>query len=570
MASIAAAALTAALSMQPLTVYLAPDDHTDYLWSATEEAYARYFPRSLDFYLAQIDATAHRDSDFQMRWNVDGSMWMWEFERARTPAQFQRLMERVRDGHVSMPLNTTVSVHGASPLEAVVRDMYYAGRLERRYGLRFTTAVAMENQTASFGLASVWAGAGARYTWKGVCGRYAGHNDCTRVAAAGDRQFDAYWWQGPDGSRILTKWNSELNALPSARDSNQGPGGYAEARYPQEAVGLVTHSAAFRARWPYDIIGLFGAGWDDADDYLIDLDDPVSSQTRAAQRWSSPSLRVVVSNQLDFFRAFEQRYGASLPVQTVGFGNEWELNLAQFAAKSARLRRAVERLRAAEAMMALAQMEEAHQSVALDGERDIAFRNMGLYFEHNMGGGGQFAPAQRVEFQERMLQGVELYVMHLEELGRQRLTNLIASGAGDEVVVFNPLGFSRTDVAEADLACNVAVRVTDLRSGRQVPAQWIGEPGSSRVRFLAADVPGFGLARFRVECRAGHRFPAAARFLHGRLSSRRYRLIVDERGAIVSLIDRLFGEREWVKRADGRTPREKVFRLQAEPDAHGG
>lgn len=47
-----------------------------------------------------------------------------------------RLAERIRDGHITIPYNTLISCYGAQPAEAVLRGMYLAGSLERRYGLR--------------------------------------------------------------------------------------------------------------------------------------------------------------------------------------------------------------------------------------------------------------------------------------------------------------------------------------------------------------------------------------------------------------------------------------------------
>jgi alpha-mannosidase len=41
----------------PKRISIAPDDHTDYMWSASAEADADYFPRALDANLDQIDAT---------------------------------------------------------------------------------------------------------------------------------------------------------------------------------------------------------------------------------------------------------------------------------------------------------------------------------------------------------------------------------------------------------------------------------------------------------------------------------------------------------------------------------
>ena len=55
-----------------------------------------------------------------------------------------------------------------------------------------------------YGLGALWAGAGARYSWKGIC-------CCATVmknTVSRRRPHEVYWWRGPDGSRLLMKWNS--------------------------------------------------------------------------------------------------------------------------------------------------------------------------------------------------------------------------------------------------------------------------------------------------------------------------------------------------------------------------
>ena len=69
-------------------------------------------------------------------------------------AEFERVIRRVRDGHLGVPLNAMVSCYGGQPAEAVLRGMYYAGKLERKYDLRIPLAVAMENNTLPWCLAS--------------------------------------------------------------------------------------------------------------------------------------------------------------------------------------------------------------------------------------------------------------------------------------------------------------------------------------------------------------------------------------------------------------------------------
>jgi alpha-mannosidase len=135
--------------------YIAPDDHTDYFWLADDVTYKQVFLTSIDYYLNKMDQTQANPSDTQMRWQCDGSLWMWEYERNRTPQQFERFMSRIRDGHMSVALNALVLVQGGAPAESVIRGMYYPGLIERHHNVKFPMAMAMENQTQPYGLSSI-------------------------------------------------------------------------------------------------------------------------------------------------------------------------------------------------------------------------------------------------------------------------------------------------------------------------------------------------------------------------------------------------------------------------------
>jgi len=143
---------------QQKRVYLAPDDHTDYFWSADDDQYRQAFLTTLDYYLDLADATAGNPSSQQSRWNCDGHLWLWTYQKNKTPAEFQRLIDRINDGHISAPLNALCVCLGAAPAEAVLRGMYYPGRLEREYGIDFKLAYMIENQTQPLGMTSLWAG----------------------------------------------------------------------------------------------------------------------------------------------------------------------------------------------------------------------------------------------------------------------------------------------------------------------------------------------------------------------------------------------------------------------------
>ena len=62
------------LADPPERIYIACDDHTDYLWTADAAAYRQAFLETLDYYLARADATEKEPDDSQARFNCDGSM----------------------------------------------------------------------------------------------------------------------------------------------------------------------------------------------------------------------------------------------------------------------------------------------------------------------------------------------------------------------------------------------------------------------------------------------------------------------------------------------------------------
>ncbi|MBN2289498.1 MAG: glycoside hydrolase, partial [Candidatus Glassbacteria bacterium] len=383
-------ALPGCSGQEKLRIYIANDDHTDYLWSAGQDTYRQAFLEMIDYYLDLADSTESLPSCQQSRWNCDGSLWLWTYERNRSKQQFERLIGRIRDGHVNVPLNPLVQALGGAPAEAVLRGMYYAGTVERRYGLRFKLAAAIENQTLPYGLGSLFAGSGARYTWHGIC------NCATRVPDAGNREHEIYWWLGPDSSRVLAKWYS----MPV---SNQHLGGYAEAFDPEAVVEYVSTQSdtnGFRARYPYRVIGAFGKGWDE-------LQTMTDEFVEVARSKSSPSRRVIVSNEVDFFEDFEKTYGRDLPEQAVSFGNEWDLLCASLAEVSARVKRSVEKLRSAEALAVLVSLQDPSFMEGRRLEREQAWMDLGLYWEHDWTADGPVPREVRRDWQRTLARQVE-------------------------------------------------------------------------------------------------------------------------------------------------------------------
>ena len=513
--------------------YIAPDDHTDYYWVADGATYRQSFLTMIDYYLNKMDTTAGNPSDTQMRWSCDGSLWMWEYERNRTPAQFDRFLGRIRDGHMSVALNPLVLVQGGSPAEAVLRGMYYPGLIERRANVHFPIAIAMEDQTLPYGLASLWAGSGAKYSWKGVC------NCATEVPQLQNRDREIYYLGGRDGSKVLMKWNSQFV-------SNQSFGGYAEAFNPLQSITFAETNTGFQTKYPYPVIGAFGRGWDDLQ-YTSD------EFVTVAQQHSNSSRRIIVSNQEDFFRDFEANHGAGLETFAASYGNEWDALVASMAEVSAKVKRSTEKLRSAEAMATLVSLNDPAFMMPRITARDQAMIDMGLYFEHDWTADGPVSRTTRANWSKQLEQEISGYVDKLgddaaTELGQQ----ISRSGSEQRFFIFNPLSWTRSDYADLPFRANWKVHVVDLSTGAEVPSQILRSGNQKTLRVLADNVPSMGYKVYEIRPGAPAALTNAASISGSTIENEFYRVTVANDGAITSLIDKTRGNRETVRTINGK------------------
>jgi len=536
---------------QQKRIYIANDDHTDFMWTADADTFSHNFVEMIDWHLKLADATAENAPPYRNRFNCDGSYWLAIYEQQKSKAEFEHLIGKIKDGTISAPLNPLVSCYGGMPAEAVVRSMYYAGRLERRYAMRFEMATAMENQVLPLGLTSLFAGAGAKYSWRGVCGC------ASRLSnkVLGERDNEIYRWTGRDGQQLLMKWYS-LQKF--------GIGGYWEAGSPVAAIKYVDENEDFLRRYrdpvtkePWHVIGLFGFGGDDLArktgiqpppeiPAVPGLQKVISSPYTdhfhvIAEKESNATRQVIVSNEIDFFEDFEKTHGANLRSETVTHGNEWDLYSASMSETSARAKRAVEKLRSAELLAAMVSMKYPAFMHNHAAARDRAFNGMGLYWEHNWTADGPVSRPQRAAWEEEVVAGIESYVNSIQGESIVRLGGMIPRPENaNRFFVVNPLGWPRTDAADFAYTGAADIHVRDLTTGKDVPHQIVKLSGVRNLRILASDVPSAGYKVFEIQPGKG----TATTSDDGTLENSAVKLIIERDGAIRSFIDKRHGGTE--------------------------
>lgn len=518
-------------SGQQRKIYIAPDDHTDYMWSADEAGYRNAFLETLDYYIRLNESTTNELYPYQSKWNCDGSYWVYEYQQNRSGQQFSILINQIRDGKVTVPLNTLPGLLGIAPLEATLRDMYFAGSLERKYGLDLDLVINMEDQVLPLGLSSLWAGSGAKYSWRGVC-------DCaTKVTGLYSRPHEIYWYTGLDNQKILMKWYSLVG-------DNKQLGGYAEARDPQKSI-LLCKNLMNSLKYPYQIAGAFGKGWDD-------LKTTTSEFIAVARANSDADNQVIVSNEIDFFKDFEQTYGSNLPSESVSYGStEWGNSLASLADVSAGVKRSVEKMRTAEALYTLIALKDKSFGKGLNEIREKAWISCGLYFDHDWTADGVvITKKQRAEWARKMAGQFSRYIDTLYDLSVRRLGELIIDPGrtGETFFVFNQLSWTRSDYCDFPYSGTEAIKVVDMISDREIPFQFISKKDKKYLRIMANDIPPLGYKSYEIKKSPEHKsYGQTVTVSENIIENSRYRILFSQEGIITSLIDKEDNSHEYIK-----------------------
>jgi alpha-mannosidase len=522
---------------QQRRLYIANDDHTDYMWTANEAKYDSAFVQMLDFYLHQIDSTAlqpgkNNAPDFQARFNCDGSAWLKAYQKYRSSAQFNRLISAIKSGHISSPLNSLVSTYGAQPTEAVLRGMFYAGSLERAYNLRFTLAQSMENNTIPLGLASLWAGSGVKYSYKGI----GGYGSQMTYEYRENRRKQLYHYTGLDGSSVLTKWY-DYN-----EKRNPAFGGYAECRlYPKkrpvsqtvEIEQVIDKLDAYTSTktYPFNIAAAFGYGWDDLSTFVS------NPFIEAAKNKTNETRKVRVSNEVDFFEDVEKTY-KNLPSESLSYGNEWDIYCASMNETTAKVRRSVEKLRVAEGLASIVSLKNKQFGSNLTESKLKAWESLGFYWEHNWTADGPVSRTIRANWQDKLENNLTNYVDSLLLLSSNELGKQLKKAKNPRFYVFNPLSWTRNDVADIAYDGDFPVKVIDVSSKQEVTNQLITKGNKRYLRIWATNLPSVGYKVFEIQNGSPKIFSNELSASGNQISNQFYKIKISPSGAITEIIDK--------------------------------
>ncbi len=457
--------------VRPLTVYILPHSHTDIGYTEIQTAVQAKQVNNLLEGIAYARQTATNPPGARFVWNVE-VLWAADLYLHRlSDAQRAEFLAAVRQGQVALNGMYLNELTGLCRPEELVQLFRYATELERQCGVTIDAAMISDVPGYTWGTVTAMAQAGIKYF-------SAAPNYFDRI---GDIlvqwENKPFYWVGPDGRDKVLVWIPYMGYALShivGRLTPRFVGDY-EAHLEQ------TH-------YPYEIAYIRWSGHGDNA-----VPDPAICDF--VKDWNSRYLwpKFIIASTSQAFRAFAQRYGATLPRARGDWTPYWEDGAGSSAKETALNRNASDRLVQAETLWAL--IRPAAFPAATFAQ---AWRNVLLYSEHTWGAWCSVSDPENQMTKEQWAIKRDYAVRADEESQDLTAQALAALGTPDPAAgldLFNTTSWSRTELVRLDQALSLAGdRVLDDH-GRPVPSQRLTD---GRLAFLARNVPPLAARRYTV------------------------------------------------------------------------
>lgn len=507
----------------------------------------------LDLHLGYLDRLIEicRDTrrlpfESRFRWTCDTTWPLKEWVARRPAATVRRLLDLVRQGRIEITAQYVAFNSALPDVEELIRSLAFAFELKRRHGMPLASAMTTDIPGYPWIYPQLLAASGIRYLMTSVNALWAQGG---KPRAKEPRLAKPFWWVGPDGSRVLV-WNT-------GPDANYGSEG--------EDLGFYEGPAKILARLPGHLAGREADGYPwDITSLRVGTDNkpPDPRLCEWVRGWNERFVhpRLVMSTPTLFLGTLERsvgrRPGAEFPACRGDWTDWWMDGPASSAFETAISRRVRPMLLASGALRAVTGAG-GDGSAALIRER--AWDELMLYDEHTWGmWDNVLAPFSSSTRHHWLLKAAHVYEAERLAGGllRDASAPLVRRAAGPApcIVVFNPLGWNRTEPVRAVVPDSLLAPLGDdwglveRGTGRVVPHQVAGRTQhwswrvESTLAFVAGDVPALGWRIYDLVPGARRQVGTTLRIEGLRLENGSYRAELDpDTGGVRSLYDKELG-----------------------------
>lgn len=568
------------------TIYITPTSHYDFGFVEAPDQVRERAARHID----EVIRVAESDPDF--RWTIE-SVWQvneW-LKRQKKPTsvlpkdkeKIARLMNLIRSGRIGLS-TAWGSMHtdfmGGEELNRLAYD--YAV-LKRSYGVTSELAMMDDVPGHPTSIPSVLAGSGTKYLVTGA-------NIFIGVATSLAPGKVPFYWESPDGSRVLT-WISQGRR-----------GGYVEAltdfyldpysldpytdktpfdMFNPELAGKKKDIEVMEigvtellnryntAGYRYDaVMAMY------AHDFIEPTD--VYNLEKAVTLWNKKhdEVKLKIATPIEFLKYIESKYGSSIPTYRGEWSGLWSEAKTQSPKISALARYAHDQTPAAETLWSAIAMTR--RIPAPVGNFSGLYDLMLTYDEHSGAGNNGWPQLnsrgpldeqnrQYVRYMTTARDQVDLlFKKGIGVLAQPGRYDTIPAAAANrrQLVVYNGSSWQRSDVVRTDVP-DEGSRITAIRDASGTPVRFDIDEGGNAV-FIAKNIPSFGYSTYEVTTLPGKAVPTLNAAAAITAQNKKFSIRMRQDGNIESIRD-LASNRELVNN-NGERPFNDLLRVEG-PDA---
>lgn len=484
------------------------------------EVVERYRTSMIDNALDVCDASHELPPEHRFVWTIPGWPMAQILWPGQTPERRERIERAIREGRLvwhALPVTTHTE---SLDLEDFVRGMGFSSELSRQFGTPPARDAKMTDVPShTWIVPTVLRRAGVDFLHIG-CNSASGSPDVPRL----------FWWEGPDGSRVLTMYEAS---------------GYGSGLKPPDD-------------WPHKTwLALIHSG----DNQGPPPPDQVQKLLGQAER-ELPGVNIRMGRLSDFADAILAEK-PDLPVVRADMPDTWIHGVMSMPQETAIARNVRPQIGAWEALNTLLRAWGI-EVPAVEDEVAQAYEGSLMYGEHTWGYsmspfgyhyGQQWADLRAKGHYVRLEESWKEKGAHVREScppaasTLSRDTHVLARSVhadGPRIVVFNPLPWVRDDLVSMSLPRGKDVALQDVASGDPVPVGVLskqtaeGKKNAVELCFVARNVPPLGYRTYLVT--AAPADEAARQDDSAPIENRHLRLQLDaSRGVVASLVDRSSG-----------------------------
>ena len=497
---------------------IVPHVHLDVGFSDYQEKVAEIQSRELDEAMELI----HEHPDF--RFSPDGYWSVRQYLAGRSKDQQEQLFRMVKDKKIFVPTVEACLLTGFPALETLIRSLYPAFQFNQKYGGDANYADITDVPSYSWSYASVMSAAGLKYFVSGC------DNDNGPILLYSRlNEKSPFWWQGPDGGKVLMWYSFAYSQLSLLFGGFQG-----EIAAGRDSMPIFLQAYS-RPEYRSDAVLVYGTQTENTDLF--------PRQASLAEDWNKiyayPHLQY--SGFADAMGYIARQFGDAIPVVRGDGGPYWEDGIASTARSAAIERETEQRALAAEKFSTLSSLVNPRLCPEAEVLKGL-WNNMVLYDEHTWGAGGSVSDPKSQEtvnqlaVKEAFATDAKRDVDYVLRRGLAALADYIYDPQGT-LLVFNPLSWQRSSMVEMDL--DRGLELVDLATNRAIPYEVLSTGQSyQHIRFLAQDVPSVGYKAYALkQTKAEPPTPQAT--AEETLENQYYRVVLDaESGAVRSIFDK--------------------------------